>query len=180
MVDILSDIEMKERNRIVVEEVDTQGKLTLLRFRKKGELDKEDKEETDDEAEKQEQLQKGIFSILKRPFKYLKNKIRSSQNVVVEAVHDLEEFDQGEAEPEPRQTDDSLYWRVTPYDLGGHTSYFNSQRLFTSGSSVFFLAFQRQIERAVKFINEFSFFFIELVSQLTTFIQKLEFTLKIF
>ena len=157
MVDILSDIEMKERNRTVVEEVDTQGKLTLLRFREKGELDKEDKEETDDEAEKQEQLQKGIFSILKRPFKYLKNKISPPQTV-----------------------DDSLYWRVTPYDLGGHTSYFNSQRLFTSGSSVFFLAFQRQIERAVKFLNEFSFFFIELVSQLTTFIQKLEFTLKIF
>ena len=157
LVDILSDIEMKERNRIVVEEVDTQGKLTLLRFREKGELDKEDKEETDDEAEKQEQLQKGIFSILKRPFKYLKNKISPPQTV-----------------------DDSLYWRVTPYDLGGHTSYFNSQRLFTSGSSVFFLAFQRQIERAVKFLNEFSFFFIELVSQLTTFIQKLEFTLKIF
>ena len=120
LVDILSDIEMKERNRLVVEEVDTQGKLTLLRFREKGELDKEDKEETDDEAGKEEQLQKGIFGILERPFNYLKNKINHPQTV-----------------------DDSLYWRVTPYDLGGHTSYFNSQRLFTSGSSVFFLAFQR-------------------------------------
>ena len=38
-------------------------------------------------------------------------------------------------------------WTVTPYDLGGHTSYFNSQKLFICGSSVFFLAFQRQILR---------------------------------
>ena len=32
---------------------------------------------------------------------------------------------------------------VKPYDMGGHSSYLNSQRLFKSGSSLFFLAFQR-------------------------------------
>ena len=48
-----------------------------------------------------------------------------------------------EVPEEAEQNDDSTNWRVTPYDLGGHTSYFNSQKLFTSGSSVFFLAFQR-------------------------------------
>ena len=42
-----------------------------------------------------------------------------------------------------KQNENQTNWTVTPYDLGGHTSYFNSQKLFTSGSSVFFLAFQR-------------------------------------
>ena len=32
---------------------------------------------------------------------------------------------------------------ISCYDLGGHSPYFNSQRLFESGSSVFILAFQR-------------------------------------
>ena len=32
---------------------------------------------------------------------------------------------------------------VKPYDMGGHSSYLNSQRLFKSGSSLFFVAFQR-------------------------------------
>ena len=44
---------------------------------------------------------------------------------------------------EAEQNDYPTNWTVTPYDLGGHTSYFNSQKLFTCGSSVFFLAFQR-------------------------------------
>ena len=42
-----------------------------------------------------------------------------------------------------KENEDQTNWTVTPYDLGGHTSYFNSQKLFTCGSSVFFLAFQR-------------------------------------
>ena len=41
------------------------------------------------------------------------------------------------------QKEEPTNWTVTPYDLGGHTSYFNSQKLFTCGSTVFFLAFQR-------------------------------------
>ena len=44
---------------------------------------------------------------------------------------------------EAEQNEETTNWTVTPYDLGGHTSYFNSQKLFTCGSSVFFLAFQR-------------------------------------
>ena len=32
---------------------------------------------------------------------------------------------------------------VSCYDLGGHSPYFNSQKIFKSDSSVFFLAFQR-------------------------------------
>ena len=34
-------------------------------------------------------------------------------------------------------------WQITPYDLGGHSPYFNSQRLFSSQTSFFFLVFQR-------------------------------------
>ena len=48
-----------------------------------------------------------------------------------------------EVPEEAEQNEDPTNWTVTPYDLGGHTSYFNSQKLFTCGSSVFFLAFQR-------------------------------------
>ena len=33
--------------------------------------------------------------------------------------------------------------KISCYDLGGHSPYFNSQKLFRSGSSVFLLAFQR-------------------------------------
>ena len=32
---------------------------------------------------------------------------------------------------------------VRPFDMGGHSSYLNSQKLFKCGSSLFFLAFQR-------------------------------------
>ena len=32
---------------------------------------------------------------------------------------------------------------ISCYDVGGHSPYFNSQKLFKSGSSVFILAFQR-------------------------------------
>ena len=34
-------------------------------------------------------------------------------------------------------------WKVTPYDLGGHSPYFNSQKLFSASSSIFLLTFQR-------------------------------------
>ena len=34
-------------------------------------------------------------------------------------------------------------WEVTPYDLGGHSPYFNSQKLFSASSSIFLLTFQR-------------------------------------
>ena len=34
-------------------------------------------------------------------------------------------------------------WKVTPYDLGGHSPYFNSQQLFSASSSIFLLTFQR-------------------------------------
>ena len=54
-----------------------------------------------------------------------------------------EEEKEEEVPEEAKQKEDPTNWTVTPYDLGGHTSYFNSQKLFTSGSSVFFLAFQR-------------------------------------
>ena len=33
--------------------------------------------------------------------------------------------------------------QISCYDVGGHSPYFNSQKLFKSGSSVFLLAFQR-------------------------------------
>ena len=33
--------------------------------------------------------------------------------------------------------------KISCYDVGGHSPYFNSQKLFKSGSSVFILAFQR-------------------------------------
>ena len=34
-------------------------------------------------------------------------------------------------------------WKLTPYDLGGHSPYFNSQKLFSASSSIFLLTFQR-------------------------------------
>lgn len=34
-------------------------------------------------------------------------------------------------------------WTVSPYDLGGHSPYFSSQRMFTAPSSFFFLTFSR-------------------------------------
>ena len=35
-------------------------------------------------------------------------------------------------------------WTITPYDLGGHSPYFSSQKLFSSNSSFFFLIFSRE------------------------------------
>ena len=32
-------------------------------------------------------------------------------------------------------------WTVSPYDLGGHSPYFSSQKIFSSHSSFFFLIF---------------------------------------
>ena len=34
-------------------------------------------------------------------------------------------------------------WTVSPYDLGGHSPYFSSQKIFSSQSSFFFLIFSR-------------------------------------
>ena len=34
-------------------------------------------------------------------------------------------------------------WTVSPYDLGGHSPYFSSQKIFSSHSSFFFLIFSR-------------------------------------
>ena len=34
-------------------------------------------------------------------------------------------------------------WQVSPYDLGGHSPYFSSQKIFSSKTSFFFLVFQR-------------------------------------
>ena len=34
-------------------------------------------------------------------------------------------------------------WKMTLYDLGGHSPYFNSQKLFSASSSIFLLTFQR-------------------------------------
>ena len=34
-------------------------------------------------------------------------------------------------------------WAVSPYDLGGHSPYFSSQKIFSSSSSFYFLVFSR-------------------------------------
>ena len=34
-------------------------------------------------------------------------------------------------------------WTVSPYDLGGHSPYFSSQKIFSSSSSFYFLVFSR-------------------------------------
>ena len=34
-------------------------------------------------------------------------------------------------------------WKVSMYDLGGHSPYINSQKMFASNSSFFFLVFNR-------------------------------------
>ena len=34
-------------------------------------------------------------------------------------------------------------WTVSPYDLGGHSPYFSSQKIFSSSSSFYFLTFSR-------------------------------------
>ena len=34
-------------------------------------------------------------------------------------------------------------WNVAPFDLGGHSPYFSSQKMFSSKSSFFFLIFSR-------------------------------------
>ena len=34
-------------------------------------------------------------------------------------------------------------WVVSPYDLGGHSPYYRSQKIFSSSSSFFFLTFSR-------------------------------------
>ena len=33
-------------------------------------------------------------------------------------------------------------WTISPYDLGGHSPYFNSHKIFASNSSIFFLLFR--------------------------------------
>ena len=34
-------------------------------------------------------------------------------------------------------------WAVSPYDLGGHSPYFSSQKMFSSQTSFFFMIFSR-------------------------------------
>ena len=36
-------------------------------------------------------------------------------------------------------------WNVAPYDLGGHSPYFNSHKMFASKSSFFFLVFSKYV-----------------------------------
>ena len=52
-----------------------------------------------------------------------------------------EEEEEEEEEEQKEETRERQF--VKPYDMGGHSSYLNSQRLFKSGSSLFFVAFQR-------------------------------------
>ena len=67
-----------------------------------------------------------------------------------------------------------LPWRVTPYDLGGHSPYFNSQKLFSASSSTYLLTFQRFV--SILICTTSQCYILGLVSNLTISIQKLVYT----
>ena len=75
-----------------------------------------------------------VLKALKRRYQKVENPLEDPESFKTE---------HGSGESKEVDVSEEDWWRVTPYDLGGHTSYFNSQKLFTSDSSVFFLAFQR-------------------------------------
>ena len=74
-------------------------------------------------------------------------KLRKEEELFTEEEEEEEEelFTEEEEEEEEEEQKEETRERqfVKPYDMGGHSSYLNSQRLFKSGSSLFFLAFQR-------------------------------------
>ena len=166
LVDILEDFKLESRDQLFLVEFITEGKLTLLVVEEKentaspGASGQDPGEGTllgvkEDQNAVLEAPKKGIMKRLRFRFeKMLKaNEKEAKAEAEAEEVEPQQESQEGEQvkpllsrEEVPEEADkngEPTYWTVTPYDLGGHTSYFNSHKLFTCGSSVFFLAFQR-------------------------------------
>ena len=94
---------------------------------------------------------------------------------LVSILDDLSVEDRGAVTVEEESKDGVLTWlrltdsketvpettqHVSCYDLGGHSPYFNSQKIFKSGSSVFILAFQRSVlettEESILILNNYN------------------------
>ena len=159
LVHILDDIKLEDRARIFLVEYITEGKLTVLGVKKeedqetvspgasgqipgKGTLLGDRRNEDQETASPEE----GLMKRWRRFKTWREGKIQvESQKKSQKGRQEEEDVKPQESSEEVLEEDneDPTAWTVTPYDLGGHTSYFNSQKLFSSSSSVFFLAFQR-------------------------------------
>ena len=47
----------------------------------------------------------------------------------------------------PKEENNLPNWTVSPYDLGGHSPYFSSHKIFATPSSFFFMIFSRLIDK---------------------------------